>query len=446
MAKVANEYLPLSILGEFPSEWTEATLSQVCVQVTDGTHDSPKPQSIGGFPLVTGKAIKERNIDFSVTYNISDEDHKKVIERSRAERDDILFANIGNSIGDLVRVQTDKEFSIKNVALFKPDLTLINPRFLEYFLLSEIVQNFIKGSTRGSAQPFIGLGTLRGFPIALPPMEEQINIGNILGALDDRITLLRETNTTLEAIAQALFKSWFVDFDPVHAKQQGREPEGMDANTAARFPDSFEESELGLVPMGWRVGTIGENTSYLSRGVSPKYLEEGGVLVINQKCIRDYILDLSKARRHDPAQRKIDGRELSVGDILINSTGVGTLGRVAQVLYSDETMIVDSHVTMMRVNDDLTWNFLGLSMMQRQAEIEDMGEGSTGQTELSRSKLAALKLIVPSKEILCAFDNIVLPLRKKFATNLKQAQTLANLRDTLLPRLISGQLRLPESL
>lgn len=214
---------------------------------------------------------------------------------------------------------------------------------------------------------------------------------------------------------------------------------------AALFPDSFEESELGLVPEGWRVGNLGDNTIYLNRGISPKYLEEGGILVINQKCIRDFILDLTKARRHDPVQRKIDGRELFVGDILVNSTGVGTLGRVAQVLSFNEAMIVDSHVTVVRASANITWNFLGLSMMLRQAEIENLGEGSTGQTELSRNKLAALKLIIPPKEILNAFDEITLPLRNRFSTNLEQAQSLSQIRDTLLPRLISGQLRLPEA-
>ncbi len=146
----------------------------------------------------------------------------------------------------------------------------------------------------------------------------------------------------------------------------------MDADTAALFPDSFEESELGLVPRGWRVGSLGDNTSYLNRGISPQYVDVGGVLVINQKCIREFILDLGKARRHDPVQRKIDGRELLIGDILVNSTGVGTLGRVAQVLSSDETMIVESHVTVMRANDNLTWNYFGLTMMRKQAEIEGM--------------------------------------------------------------------------
>ncbi len=268
------------------------------------------------------------------------------------------------------------------------------------------------------------------------------SLAGILGALDDRITLLRETNATLEAIAQALFKSWFVDFDPVRAKMEGRAPEGMDEATAALFPDSFEESELGLVPSGWRVSTLGECCSYLSRGISPKYIDEGGLLVINQKCIRDFSVDLSKSRRHDPAQRKVEGREIRLGDVLVNSTGVGTLGRVAQVLDLPEPVISDSHVTVLRASPEISCAYLGQLLMRMQPDIEEMGEGTTGQTELSRSKLAGLKMLVPNALLLQEFDNLVAPLKQRIAESSKQVQTLANLRDSLLPRLISGQLRL----
>ena len=281
--------------------------------------------------------------------------------------------------------------------------------------------------------------------IVVPPLKVQVLIGELLGSLDDRITLLRETNATLEAIAQALFKSWFVDFDPVHAKAEGRQPEGMDATTAALFPDSFEESELGLVPKGWSVSRLANVCSYLNRGISPKYLESGGVVVVNQKCVRDFSIDFTKARRHDPIQRKIDGRSLVVGDVLVNSTGVGTLGRVAQVLALSEPAIVDSHVTVVRAGTDLSWPFLGQWMMRQQPQIEAMGEGSTGQTELSRSKLAELRLTVPSAPILSLFDDKVLPLKERIALNDSRVQILTQLRDTLLPRLISGQLRLPEA-
>jgi type I restriction enzyme S subunit len=134
----------------------------------------------------------------------------------------------------------------------------MNRDYLGYFLRSEMGQGAISSMTVGSTQPKLALFRIEQIEVPCPALGIQESIVSVLNALDDRITLLRETNTTLEAIAQALFKSWFVDFDPVHAKMQGRAPEGMDQATAALFPDSLEESELGDVPKGWRVGIISD--------------------------------------------------------------------------------------------------------------------------------------------------------------------------------------------
>ncbi|MDD2467562.1 MAG: restriction endonuclease subunit S [Desulfobulbus sp.] len=363
-------------------------------------------------------------------------------QKTRFLKGDILFGKLRPYFRKAIIAPFD--------GLCSTDIWVVRPKlgtdrnFLFYWMASEEFVNRATDMSEGTRMPRAKWEIVSKFEIPKLTVTEQYRIGELLGTLDDRITLLRETNTTLEAIAQALFKSWFVDFDPVHAKQQGREPESTDTITALLFPDSFEESELGLVPTGWKVGTLGRNTT-INRGISPKYLDQGGVLVINQKCIRNYILDSSKARRHDSTQKKIGGKELIVGDVLVNSTGVGTLGRVAQVLTLDEVTIVDSHVTVVRTDENMTWNYLGLSMMRRQAEIENLGEGTTGQTELSRGKLAGLKLVIPPKSLLLAFDDTSLPMRKRFAVNLKQAETLTSLRDTLLPRLISGQLRLPDA-
>ncbi|MDF3054870.1 MAG: hypothetical protein K0Q74_777, partial [Gammaproteobacteria bacterium] len=194
----------------------------------------------------------------------------------------------------------------------------------------------------------------------LPPLNEQRVIAEILGTLDDKIELNRKMNKTLEAMAQALFKSWFVDFDGI-----------------AR--EDMCESEMGLIPIKWSVLPLVEVTSYLNRGLSPKYTEKEGVLVLNQKCIRNNFVDFTKARRHDNVLKKITGRELQIGDILVNSTGVGTLGRVAQILHLPENAIVDSHVTVVRASSTVTSNFLGLNLLGRQEQIEAMGEGTTGQ-------------------------------------------------------------------
>lgn len=332
------------------------------------------------------------------------------------------------------------------MVLIRPDSSRIDHAFLRYWLNSPQVFGHIHGFRDGTVAERLNLPVIRGLAVACPSLPEQREVAKTLSALDDRITLLRETNATLEAIAQALFKSWFVDFDPVRAKMEGRTPEGMDEATAAQFPDGFDESALGSLPRGWTRSSLAEVCAYLNRGLSPKYLEEGGVLVLNQKCIRDFSVDYTKGRRHDTSQRKIDGRELVIGDVLVNSTGVGTLGRVAQVLELPEPAIVDSHVTVVRAGNRLSWPYLGQWLARAQPEIEAMGEGSTGQTELSRTKLGVMSILVPPRDVLAAFDAVVEPLKARVALNENSARNLAALRDTLLPRLISGQLRLPEAI
>jgi len=198
--------------------------------------------------------------------------------------------------------------------------------------------------------------------------------------------------------------------------------------------------------LGWRVSPLGELSSYLSRGLSPKYLEEGGVCVLNQKCIRNGKVSTASARRHDPAQRSIAGRELTKGDILVNSTGTGTLGRVAQVMALEEPTIVDSHVTVVRANQiACAPSYLCLTLMERQAEIEALGEGSTGQTELSRARLAALKVLTPPVSLMNAFDVRIEAFREASSRNDRQNITLAATRDSILPRLLSGELLTSEA-
>lgn len=303
-------------------------------------------------------------------------------------------------------------------------------------------------------------------------LDAQATIVEYISSFDRLIALNRRINRTLEAMAQAIFKSWFVDFDPVKAKiaanEQGEDPlraamrvisgktdaeldqmprEHHDqlAATAALFPDAMEASELGEIPKGWGIKKLGSVTDYLNRGISPKYLEDGGVLVLNQKCIRDFRVDVSKGRRHDPSQRKIDGRTLEVGDVLVNSTGVGTLGRVAQVLHLSEPTIVDSHVTVVRAGGEINCSYLGCYINWMQPDIEAMGEGSTGQTELSRLKLAELSMLTPCQDVLKAFDVLISPLTAEISEKERESVKLAKLRDTLLPKLLSGELRVPDT-
>ena len=190
---------------------------------------------------------------------------KKAIKKG-----DILLTEIRPGNGRYAYVDFDAEnyvVSTKFMVIQCGDL--VDSRFLYHVIKNKAaLYEFQRiAESRSGTFPQITFDSIAHFPVPIPPQSEQKNLVNFLDAIDDRITLLRETNTTLEAIAQALFKSWFVDFDPVHAKQQGRAPEGMDAQTAALFPDSFEESELGMVPKGWKATQVYE-TAEIVKGKS----------------------------------------------------------------------------------------------------------------------------------------------------------------------------------
>lgn len=442
MAKVPNEFLPLNVLGTFPNDWRVSTLAEVCCLVTDGTHDSPKPVLEGGFPLVTGKAIKDRRIDFSVTYNISEEEHQKVLARSNAERDDMLFANIDNSIGDLVRIQSDRSFSIKNVALFKPNHAVVHSRYLEYFLLSDQVQGFIRGATRGSAQPFIGLGSLRGFLIALPPMSEQHNIGMLLGVLDDRIELLRETNTTLEKIAQALFKSWFVDFDPVRAKQEGRVSEGMDEATAALFPDSFEDTGLARGPKGWGKCAVYDLATYINGAAYKAFdpnLEGRGLPIIK-------IAELKAGVTSQTAYSDVvmpEKYRILTGDILFSWSGNPDTS-IDTFVWPHGSAWLNQHIFRVVPHVQGERAFLLRTLKYLRPVFAELARNkqTTGLGHVTVADLKRLQVVKPGHAVLERFDRVLAPVHRKMFDNDQRVQTLIALRDTLLPRLISGQLRL----
>ncbi|MFD1837673.1 restriction endonuclease subunit S [Paracidovorax cattleyae] len=402
------------------SEWAEATLGKF-VRLQRGHDLTAAEQEPGNVPVM-GSAGPNGT-------------HSK----SLAKGPGVVIGRSGASAGKVHFIEVD--YWPHNTCLYVTDFLGNNPRFAFYLLQMLDLGTF----NSGSAQPSLNRNFIYSIPLKVPDVDEQDAIVSVLQALDDRITLLRETNATLEALAQALFKSWFVDFDPVRAKMAGRAPEGMDEATVALFPDALEETGLGVVPKGWSVKILADVTTYLNRGISPKYVDDGGLLVLNQKCVRDFSIDWSKGRRHDPSHRKVDGRLLEKGDVLVNSTGVGTLGRVGQILDLPEPAIVDSHVTVVRAGEAVSWPYLGQWMQSRQGHIEAMGEGSTGQTELSRSKLGSMPLLVPTGAVLAAFDAAVLPLKARISCNADTAQSLSMLRDTLLPRLISGQLRLPEA-
>lgn len=291
--------------------------------------------------------------------------------------------------------------------------------------------------------PILNKGGFSEIRIDLPPYIEQQAIANVLSALDDRIALLRETNATLEAIAQALFKSWFVDFDPVRAKQQGRTPEGMDEATAALFPDAFEESELGLMPKGWRVGVLGDLARLHKGTLNPltqpdvvfehyslpafdvgqmPVFEAGSEIKSNKTTVSADALLLSKLNPHIPRVW------------LPNNVGENAVCSTEFLAFAPTNGASREFV------------FCQFSTVQFQQSLCQLVTGtSNSHQRVKPDGVLAMPTLVPVPVVLAAFGEVVKPIFGRIGHNRRQAQTLANLRDTLLPRLISGQLRLPEN-
>jgi type I restriction enzyme S subunit len=233
--------------------------------VIDSSHKTPT-YVINGVPMARVTDVKYGELKLITALQVSTETFEEYSRRFRAKQRDIIISRVG-SYGNTSWV-VDTNFCLgQNVASISP--TKIDPRYLYYVLNSPLITLQIEELVVGSTQRSLSLKAIRELKIPRYTSGIEVAIGSFLGCLDDRISLLHETNTTLEAIAQALFKSWFVDFDPVRAKQEGREPEGMDAATAAMFPDNFEESGIAHLPGGWQLRPFTDTVKIIGGG-TPK--------------------------------------------------------------------------------------------------------------------------------------------------------------------------------
>lgn len=282
--------------------------------------------------------------------------------------------------------------------------------------------------------------------IPLLSRNEQKWIGDWYFEICARIELLRETNATLEAIAQAVFKSWFVDFDPVRAKQEGRVPEGMDETTAVLFPNGFEESELGLVPRGWRVEAIGEMVDCVGGGTPDtknvnfwEPAEHSWTTPKDLSGLQSPVLLRTERMLSSVGLAKVSSGLLPARTLLMSSRApIGYLA-ITQI-----PVAVNQGYIAMPPGGKLPPIYLLFWCQQNMETIKSHANGSTFM-EISKKAFRPLPALLPPAEIIDEFQHIAEPLFQRLVENERQVQTLATLRDTLLPRLISGQLRLPEA-
>lgn len=370
------------------------------------------------------------------------------LRKSSLKEGDLLFARrslVAEGAGrcSIVKEIAEATTFESSIIRARPNPSIADSDYLYYFFASPQGRELMGTILRQVAVSGITGGDLAELQIPLPPLREQRTRASVMEALDDRITLLRETNATLEAIAQALFKSWFVDFDPVRAKMEGRTPGGMDEATAALFPDGLEPSELGDVPRGWRVGTLASVASLNAQSLSPRnpppeinYIDLAGV----KANVFDVPQCYSLADAPSRARRVLQEGDCMVGTVRPGNRSFGfiataqnhLIGSTGFAVLSPKQHWMTAFTYLCATRDE---------SIDRLASLADGGAYPAVRPDV----VASTPCTLPPYEVMKVFDGAARPLLDAIGANSEQAQTLSTLRDTLLPRLISGQLRLPEA-
>lgn len=432
-----------------PSISIEALLaSGAIVAHKDGNYGSfyPRVEEFGveGVPFLTAKAISNGRIDINNAPRLA-EDRVDQLPFGVVQPGDVLLSH-NATVGRVAIVPEWNGRLVVGTSLtyFRVDPNQISPRYLAAYFSGRDFQAQLSAVMSHSTRNQVPVTAQRKLRIVLPPMPQQVRIAETLEMFDEKLELAGDMCDVLQAMAQAIFKSWFVDFDPVRAKAEGREPEGMGASTAALFPDSFSMTEYGKVPTGWsfvpalrvfrqsresvtpaRYPTeVFEHFSLpaFDQGKSPK-LETGGSIKSNKNSVLSGSILLSKLNPHIPrvwfSEVLGERRAIASTEFLVLLPNEGFSSEYVFAQFSEPSFL--------KVFSGLT---TGTSNSHQRVKVEHLMD---------------LPIICSGPSLVSAFTNIAKPIFDKVKANIRQQATLAELRDTLLPRLISGKLRIPEA-
>jgi type I restriction enzyme, S subunit len=400
-------------------KWAEVRVGDLGQVFTGRTPSTKCPEYFGNEVLFITPGDMHQGKHIHATERSLSNLGASLLKRIQLPPKSICVSCIGWQMGE-VAMTSAKSITNQQINSIVPNGD-VDPDFLYYSFVPRKQELLSLASAIGVRTPILNKSGFCDLRIMLPALPTQRKIVAILSAYDDLIENNTRRIKILEEMAQALYREWFVNFRfPGHEKVQ------------------MVDSPLGKMPEGWEAVTVRDICSYINRGIPPKYNDDSEYIVINQKCIRDGKLNLEPSRRHLSKVPK--EKYIQFGDILINSTGVGTLGRVAQVYQVLSNSTVDSHVSIVRPNNNVTIDYFGLSLLNQQNHFESLGTGSTGQSELNRDSIANSDFLLPPISVQLRFNGIVEPMRKSMITMLSKNYNLRCTRDLLLSKLISGEL------
>lgn len=343
-----------------------------------------------------------------------------LLRKGKLQRHDIVYTTrgtVGNAAYYSDSIPYEHVRINSGMVIIRPKEAIVCTEFLYQILKSDYYRPFFRKHCTGSAQPQLPIKNFSTIELDLPDLPVQCRIAGILSTYDDLIENNQKQIKLLEEAAQRLYKEWFVDL---------------------RFPGHETTPIVDGIPQGWERMVLSEVTSVLKRGISPKYSDNGKYSVINQKCIRSSIMDISESRRQE--KEYVPTLNLQDSDTVICSTGTGTLGRVGRVYGDYPNTTFDSHVTLVRAKENP--NYIYHVVKSQQEYLMGMGRGSTNQQELYRDVIERLVVLCPSQDILLKADRVLNAIHCKIKAVYLQNNLLVESRDRLLPKLMSGELEM----
>ena len=451
---------------DFPKNWKQVVLEDALDALIDYRGKTPKKVD-KGIPLITAKVVKSGRI-LPMDEFIADEDYESWMVRGIPQVSDIVVTTEA-PLGEVAQIKNANVALAQRIVTLRGKVDFLENDFLLFLMQSDFVQNQLEARATGSTVKGIKQSELRKIILPIPPIAEQKCIGKILSDLDDKIHLNNQINQTLESIAQALFKSWFVDFDPVRAKivakQEGNDPElaamcvisgksevelhqmaeddfaELQA-TAALFPDELVESELGEVPKGWEITNINAVTASIFSGGTPSTKDmtywNGEIPWLSSGETRNKIIVSTEKSITETAVKKSSTKLAIFGDILIASAGQGhTRG---QTSFNAIECYINQSIVALRANDKVSPYWLYYCLEPRYDEMRSLSDSHSSRGSLTTKLLASMPVILPTKELVLSFDKLIKSMLTQQVKNLKETKILKETRDALLPKLLSGEI------
>lgn len=452
-ARVSGHLLPSERDLSMANEWPTVRIEDIAEKIAMGPFGSNiKVETFveTGVPVISGTHLHGIRLKDG-EFNFVTDKHAEKMKNSNVFRGDVIFTHAGN-IGQIAYIPPDSQYERYVISqrqfYLRCDLSKADPAFVSYFFHSNDGQHKLLANASQTGVPSIARPSsyLKTIELSLPPLTEQRTIAHILGTLDDKIELNRKQNETLEAMARALFKAWFVDFEPVHAKMEGRWQRGqslpgLPAHLYDLFPDRLVESELGEIPEGWGVEAYSDAVEIIGGGTPKTSVDEywNGEIpwfsVVDTPASSDVFVVSTEKSITQAGFENSSVKMAEKGVTIISARG--TVGNLA---IAGREMTFNQSCYALRGKSGFGSYFVFLSAQHMVEQLKAMAHGSVFST-ITRQTFDAVKVVRPSEALLFQFERVVASLFDAILGNVNESRTLAQLRDTLLPKLISGELR-----